>query len=208
MAALRKYEAEQLPGRLAELEKSWTRNPQRHSWAIVDVINSSGPKLTSLVHWYRTRDPQWLKFVRQVQLHLRSAPKPKIAKILVASEGLPPIRLHTQGDDFFKETYFLRRGDPDQKEGLAHQGFLQTLMTGTRSESRWQEPPPKEWRTSYRRRALANWICEVEHGGGASWHGSSSTDSGSTTSAAVSSPLRASSAAGASGHRTPSFSTG
>ena len=35
--------------------------------------------------------------------------------MLVASEGLPPIRLYTQGDDFLKETYFLRRGDVNQK---------------------------------------------------------------------------------------------
>ena len=39
------------------------------------------------------------------------APKPPLAKVLVATEGLPAIRLHTQGDDFLPQTHFLRRGD-------------------------------------------------------------------------------------------------
>ena len=47
------------------------------------------------------------------------APKPNKVKALVSSEGLPPVRLHTQGDDFLKETHFLRRGDPAQKDGVA-----------------------------------------------------------------------------------------
>ena len=41
----------------------------------------------------------------------------KLAKVLVASEGLPPVRLHSQGDDFFKQTYFLRRGDVESETG-------------------------------------------------------------------------------------------
>ena len=73
----------------------------------------------------------------------------------IATEGLKPVRLHTQGDDFFKETYFLRRGDPDQKEGIAPVGFLQILTAGPEQEKRWQAAPPSGWRTSYRRRALA-----------------------------------------------------
>src|SRR5205807_10317971 len=34
-----------------------------------------------------------------------AAPKPQKVKALICSEGLAPIRLHTQGDDVFKETY-------------------------------------------------------------------------------------------------------
>ena len=58
-------------------------------------------------------------------------------------------------DDFLKETHFLRRGDPAQKEAVADQGFLQVLMPGADAGKRWQTAPPTGWRTSYRRRALA-----------------------------------------------------
>jgi hypothetical protein len=167
VAALKKFESEQPQSRTTKLEKTWTSQPERFSWAAIDVMTRQGPRLTSLVHWYRTRDPDWLKLAHEVRAHLRKAPKPKIAKILVASEGLVPIRLHTQGDDFFKEFYFLRRGDPDQKEGPAQQSFLQALMASADREKHWQKQPPKGWRTSYRRRALADWICDVDQGAGA-----------------------------------------
>jgi cytochrome c553 len=166
-AALKRFESERLPSRTAKLEKSWALRPERYSWALRDVMTLQGPRLTSLVHWHRTRDPEWLKLAHQAQAHLEKAPRPKIAKILVASEGLPPIRLHTQGDDYFKETYFLKRGDPDQKEEPARQSFLQTLMVSPDRERHWQREPPKECRTSYRRRALADWICDVDQGAGA-----------------------------------------
>lgn len=93
-----------------------------------------------------------------------AAPKP--VKVMIASEGVTPIRHHTQGGDFFEQTYFLRRGECDQKQGVAQQGFLQVLTAPDETITRWQEAPPEGWRTSYRRRALANWITDVEHGPG------------------------------------------
>jgi hypothetical protein len=76
------------------------------------------------------------------------------------------VRLHTQGADFLKETHFLRRGDPDQKQGVAPQGYLQVLMTAPEREKHWTATPPKGWRTSYRRTALANWLTDVDCGAG------------------------------------------
>src|SRR5262249_46806375 len=108
----------------------------------------------------------WLKLDQPVQEHLRHAPKPALAKVMVASEGVTPIRHHTQGADFFNEMYFLRRGDPNQKTGVANQGFLQVLMTTPEKEKHWQQLPPQGWRTSYRRRALASWITDTEYGAG------------------------------------------
>src|SRR5262249_25260238 len=72
----------------------------------------------------------------------------------------------SQGADFFEQTYFLKRGDVDQKEGVATQGFLQVLLRSPEGEKRWQTPPPKGWPTSYRRRALAEWITDVDQGAG------------------------------------------
>lgn len=93
-----------------------------------------------------------------------AAPKP--VKAMIASEGVKPIRHHTQGADFFNETYFLRRGDSDQKQGVAEQGFLQVLSNAPEGAKHWQQDPPESWRTSYRRRALANWITDTQRGAG------------------------------------------
>jgi hypothetical protein len=87
--------------------------------------------------------------------------------VMVTSEGLKPIRLHTQGADFFEETYVLKRGDLAQKLEVARQGFLQVLMPAANAEARWRQVPPDGCRTSYRRRALANWITDVQQGAGA-----------------------------------------
>jgi hypothetical protein len=132
-----------------------------------DKHQPGAEQLKASLAWYRTQDPTWQKLERARVEHLQKAPKPNLVKALIASEGLPPVRLHSQGEDFFNETYFLRRGDPDNKEGVASQSFLQVLMPSPEAQKRWQTPPPKDWRTSYRRRALAEWITDVEHGAGA-----------------------------------------
>jgi hypothetical protein len=127
----------------------------------------SGAQKAKLYRWFSTIDPEARRLRKQVEDHLRLAPRPALTKVLVATEGLPAVRLHTQGADFFPETFFLRRGDPNNKEGVASQGFLQVLMTAPDGDRHWQAPPPKGWRTSYRRRALAGWITDVDRGAGA-----------------------------------------
>ena len=93
-----------------------------------------------------------------------AAPKP--LTVMIASEGVKPIRHHTQGADFFNETFFLRRGDCDQKAGTAEQGFLQVLTDHPDGARHWHQEPPAGCRTSYRRTALANWITDTEYGPG------------------------------------------
>jgi mono/diheme cytochrome c family protein len=121
---------------------------------------------TTVLNWYKTIDTDWRALNDKREVHLAKAPKPATVKCLVATEGLPAVRLHTQGDDFFPQTFFLRRGDPENKEGVAPQGFLQVLMPGADAVQRWQTPPPSGWRTSYRRRALAEWLTDAERGAG------------------------------------------
>jgi hypothetical protein len=101
----------------------------------------------------------------EIELPRKAAHAP-VVKALVTSEGLPAVRLHTQGDDFFKETHYLRRGDPQQKEGVALPGFLQVLTTAPDPDRHWRVEPPKGSRTSYRRRALAEWLTDVDQGAG------------------------------------------
>ena len=117
-----------------------------------------------LMKWYRHLDPEWKKLNQQVKDHLAKAPKPNTVKALICSEGLPPIRLHSQGADFFTETFFLQRGDPAHKDGVAEPGYLQALTTG--EEKRWSKSPPMGSKQSYRRAAFADWITDVEHGAG------------------------------------------
>jgi mono/diheme cytochrome c family protein len=119
-----------------------------------------------LLSWFRTQDAGWRELNRQVEEHAKTAPKPNTVKALICSEGLPAVRLHTQGGDFLPETHFLKRGDPNQKDGVATQGFLQVLTRHPDGEKHWQTAPPPGWRTSYRRRALAEWLTDVEHGSG------------------------------------------
>jgi hypothetical protein len=121
---------------------------------------------TKLLAWARTLDPEWRSLNEKRLQHLAKSPQPTKVKTLVATEGLPAVRLHTQGEDFLPETNFLRRGDPANKEGTATQGFLQVLMPTAEAARRWQTAPPAGWRTSYRRRAFAEWITDVDQGAG------------------------------------------
>jgi hypothetical protein len=117
-----------------------------------------------LLSWYKTIDPAWRSLKKALDDHARTEPRATVTKALISTEGLPAVRLHTQGADFLEKTHFLKRGDPNQKLDEATQGFLRVLMGSPESE--WQETPPTGWRTSYRRRALANWLTDTERGAG------------------------------------------
>ena len=123
-----------------------------------------------------------------------TAPSKGTAKMLVASEGLKPIRLHSQGVDFFPESYYLRRGDAEQKDGTASANYLQVLMPelaaetsakpcgGTdansvdhnredltakdRAAETWRIPPPPDAKTSFRRASFAAWLTDTDSGAG------------------------------------------
>ncbi len=117
--------------------------------------------------WFRANDREWRLRSRRAEEHRKAGPRKTTTKVLVSSDGVPAVRLHTQGADFLHQTHFLRRGDPNQKEGVAEQGFLQVLTRNREGEKHWQTPPPPGWRTSYRRRALAAWITDPDAGPGA-----------------------------------------
>lgn len=121
---------------------------------------------TVLLKWYASVDPKVLELQKAIDAHQEDAPRPNLTRALVTSEGLPPLRLHTQGADFFEKTYFLKRGDLSQKQGEAAPGFLRVLVRADEGESRWKTPAPKGWRTSYRRTALATWLTDVDRGAG------------------------------------------
>jgi hypothetical protein len=126
------------------------------------------PEQTALLlSWYRTIDPEWQRLSALEREHAAKAPKPSIVKALISTEGLPAVRLHTQGPDFYEKTYMLRRGDPSQKIEEAEPGFLQVLVNASDGEARWKVPPPEGWRTTFRRASLAKWLTDVDQGAGA-----------------------------------------
>ena len=117
--------------------------------------------------WYKSRDAGWKSLEDRRATHAALAPKPRVQKVLVASEGLPPVTLHTQAEaEFLKETHFLRRGEPNNKESVATQGFLQVLMANPDAPQLFQAQPPAGWRTSYQRTSLTNWLIDREAGAG------------------------------------------
>ena len=120
----------------------------------------------ALLRWWKASEPGWLALQATVETHARQAPKPKLTKVLVCAEGFPPLRMHTQGADFFKETHFLHRGSPDLKRGVAAPGVLQVLLRDAEQEKRWQEQAPAGAKFSGRRRALANWMTNPDQGAG------------------------------------------
>ncbi len=104
------------------------------------------------------------------EIGLRLHPGEPPTKVQVTSEGFPHMK-HNADDrgfpHFYKETYFLQRGDPNQKRGVVAPGFLQVLERDGKDESAWRVPPPAGWkRTSFRRAALARWLTDADHGAG------------------------------------------
>ncbi|REJ89614.1 MAG: DUF1549 domain-containing protein [Planctomycetota bacterium] len=137
---------------------------------------------TALLNWFRTQDEQWQSLDRAIREHAAQAPQPPLQKVLIASEGLPPVKLHTQSPrEFFDETFFLKRGDVNQKIRPAKPGFLQAVSLDVEdeagrsatvpdrsaqdsAESVWS--PPEDWQPSGRRSDLALWMTDVERGAG------------------------------------------
>ena len=119
-----------------------------------------------LFAWYRTQDAKWRELNARETASEAKRPKPQVAKVLISSEGVPAVRLHTQGPDFYDKTFVVRRGDPNQKVEEAQPGFVQVLLRSGGDEKRWTQPAPQGSKTSYRRRNLAEWITDVEHGAG------------------------------------------
>ncbi len=140
--------------------------------AILDSLHQAQPKaLTSgekglLQHWWKPSDVQWNSLNDVVAAHARKTPKPDLTKVLVCAEGFPPLRMHTQGVDFFNETYLLNRGSTEAKRGVAAPGFLQVLMKPSSSETQWAHQPQSGAKYSGRRRALAQWMSDPENGAG------------------------------------------
>lgn len=141
------------------------------SQIIAEVLSKPKAERTAeqsqqLLAWYKTTDPAWQEINARVQTSLAKMPQPATTKVMVCSEGVTPIRHHTQGADFFPESYYLVRGNCDNKLQIAEPGYLQVLSRSPEGAAHWKATPPAGATTSYRRTSLANWITDVNYGPG------------------------------------------
>ncbi len=121
-------------------------------------------EMAAVSRMYYLKDEEWMALREAVDDHARLEPRSEFVKALVCSEGLPAVRLHTQGPDFYDKTFQLKRGDLNQKQEEAKPGFLQVVTRA--DESRWALPAPEGARTPMKRAALARWITDPDGGAG------------------------------------------
>jgi hypothetical protein len=126
----------------------------------------SPEQIAALLKWYAPQDADYQRLRNAEREHAAKAPKPNAVKALICSEGVTPIRLHSQGADFLKETCFLSRGDATQKKGVAPVSFLQVLMPDAEAQGKWIVTPPPGSKTSFKRAAFANWLTDTQSGAG------------------------------------------
>ena len=119
--------------------------------------------------WFASTLPEYQQLKAAVAAHEAAGPATKTVKVQVTSEGLRPVKNHADErgyPHFYPQTHVLRRGDVQQKGEVATQSFLQVLMGGGKREEQWKTAPPSGWRTSYQRRALAEWMTDTKYGAG------------------------------------------
>jgi mono/diheme cytochrome c family protein len=122
-------------------------------------------QIEKLFAWWSGRDAELQKLKAKLQTEAAKEPKTKTT-ILICGEGYKPMRHHTQGADFFQETYYLERGSVERKQGVAEPGYLQVLLKEGTDAATWKVEPPKDAKFSGRRSALAAWLTDVERGTG------------------------------------------
>ena len=142
--------------------KNLNSGPEKIVKGIQDAITSNSGKfdksnIEKILTLYKPLDGHWNKLTTELK-ELESKQKKEIAKVMICSSGnkVKPMRHHTSSGsipDFYKQTYFLNRGDVRQKGEAASLGFLQVLSKGTEIKSKG-------------RTAIAEWITDVNNGAG------------------------------------------
>jgi len=91
------------------------------------------------------------------------------ARVLVCSEGVPPVKHHADKrgyPHFYPDVHYLSRGDASQKGDVAKQSFLEVLMPHADAADQWVVKPEPGSKSSFRRASLANWMTDTEAGAG------------------------------------------
>jgi len=155
-------EGSTLSGALAKLQKAVSE--------VEDFDKLTEAKRKMMMDAYRVIDVEWQAHNSKLKAHKNTKPKPMATtRVQVSSEGYKPIRHHADGrgfPHFYRDVHLLKRGDPSQKKEKMSQGFLRVLTSEEKNETHWQSAKPEWARTSFRRRALADWLVDTEHGAG------------------------------------------
>lgn len=115
-----------------------------------------------LVDWHKGFDLDWLKLNQVVTRHGTQTPKPDLTNVFAARVKGTTYQF---GKDTYK-VYHLRRGNTDNKQDEATPGFLQVLMRTDQQEKQWLTDPADGEKMRPGRLGLANWLTDVDHGGG------------------------------------------
>ena len=136
----------------------------------VAKTDEQAPSWTVAMDWFRTTQPEWIALRQALDQKTAEGAPQTLSTVMVCSEGLPHLSHHADGrgfPHFYPETHLLRRGDPEQKVKVVEAGFVSVLVPADQSESHWHlSPPSEDWRTSYRRASLAQWLTDVDQGAG------------------------------------------
>jgi hypothetical protein len=130
--------------------------PQDAAELLFSETLPSGAGLEALAGWFGRFNPKAQALTAALQEHAAKAPHREYAQIYSTKQG---------GAD----VYLLRRGEVDNKAGLASPGFVQVL---SRSDaSRWTSSPKDPQPIGpasevHPRVALGRWLTDMEHGAG------------------------------------------
>lgn len=103
---------------------------------------------TPVARWFAPFDADAAKVVHAVRDHEAETPRPKVTEVYTTTPG---------GQD----VYLLRRGEVDNKQGVAAPGFVQVLWRKSGPAIPAAAKPPVDPRIS-----LARWMTDVEGGAG------------------------------------------
>ncbi len=125
----------------------------QHLGEIRAILAANGNKLPDALRetaarWFAPFDPETAKVFHAVRDHTAAMPRPNLSEVYTTVAG---------GQDVF----FLRRGEVDNKQGKAENGFIQVLW---RSEG--PAVPVKTQPETDPRVALADWITSMDRGAG------------------------------------------
>ena len=157
-----------ISGQSLDAPSEFSRDSRRKLLASIDPVSRTAAEQSELEGLFRWIDKDWIAITTAFATLQNSPPAPELIKVLVASENVKPIPHHADGrgfPHFYPETFFLRRGDATQKQGIAPQAFLQALVSHPDGSAHWQQSP-KETATSGRRAAMARWLTDTESGAG------------------------------------------
>jgi hypothetical protein len=142
--------------------KAGEHKPDRALAAILKVKPEkwNAKQRAAMLKRFKPLDPKWLKLNAAVYVDQRDhQPKPSLTPAYAAkARG----STYNFGEDRFK-VYYLNRGNPDNKRGLAPAGFFPVLSTG--KGDRWMKSAADKTRSP--REALAEWLTDINEGAGA-----------------------------------------